>query len=77
MNESAGESYSKNQRTTQSGVAGSSGEWIGSIIAVQMDRACEIVEESRAGIDILVEGLMEKDTLDSEEIRLSLVRQVR
>jgi hypothetical protein len=42
-----------------------------------MDRACEIVEESRAGIDILVEGLMEKDTLDSEEIRLSLVRQVR
>ncbi len=44
---------------------------IGSLIAVQMDRACEIVEASRASIDVLVEGLMEKDTLDSEEIRLS------
>jgi cell division protease FtsH len=44
---------------------------IGSLIAVQMDRACEIVEASRASIGVLVEGLMEKDTLDSEEIRLS------
>jgi len=43
---------------------------IGSLIAVQMDRACEIVEASRASIGVLVEGLMEKDTLDSEEIRL-------
>src|SRR4029077_17081471 len=44
---------------------------IGSLIADQMVRACEIVEASRAGINLLVEGLMEKDTLDSEEIRLS------
>jgi len=44
---------------------------IGSLIAVQMDRAFEIVEASRASIGVLVEGLMEKDTLDSEEIRLS------
>jgi len=43
---------------------------IGSLIAVQMDRAFEIVEASRASIGVLVEGLMEKDTLDSEEIRL-------
>jgi len=44
---------------------------IGSLIAVQMDRAFEIVEASRASIGVLVEGLMEKDTLDSEEIRSS------
>jgi cell division protease FtsH len=44
---------------------------IGSLIAAQMVRACEIVESSRPGINLLVEGLMEKDTLDSEEIRLS------
>jgi cell division protease FtsH len=44
---------------------------IGSLIAAQMARACEIVEANRAGINLLVEGLMEKDTLDSEEIRLS------
>jgi cell division protease FtsH len=40
------------------------------IIDVQMKRACAVVDESRACINRLVEGLMERDTLDSDEIQL-------
>ncbi len=39
------------------------------IINTQMQRACEIVDASRDQIALLVEGLMERDTLDAEEIR--------
>jgi cell division protease FtsH len=39
------------------------------IINVQMKRACEVVSSSREDISRLVEGLMERDTLDSEEIK--------
>jgi cell division protease FtsH len=39
------------------------------IINAQMTRACEIVDASRAQIARLVEGLMERDTLEAEEIR--------
>ena len=39
------------------------------IINAQMKRACEIVDARRAEIACLVVGLMERDTLDSEEIR--------
>ncbi|MGA9995741.1 MAG: AAA family ATPase [Pyrinomonadaceae bacterium] len=42
----------------------------GEIINSQMQRACEMVEESRAEIMRLVEGLMERDTLDAEEIQV-------
>jgi cell division protease FtsH len=38
------------------------------IISVQMQRACAVVDESRDCIAQLVEGLMERDTLDSDEI---------
>ena len=38
------------------------------IIIAQMKRACEIVDRSRDSIARLVEGLMERDTLDSDEI---------
>ncbi|HEX7998070.1 MAG TPA: ATP-dependent zinc metalloprotease FtsH [Pyrinomonadaceae bacterium] len=38
------------------------------IISVQMQRACAVVDESRDSIAQLVEGLMERDTLDSDEI---------
>jgi cell division protease FtsH len=38
------------------------------IINAQMKRACEIVDRSRDSIARLVEGLMERDTLDSDEI---------
>jgi ATP-dependent Zn protease len=40
------------------------------IINVQMQRACSVVDESRDCIARLVVGLMERDTLDSEEINL-------
>jgi cell division protease FtsH len=40
------------------------------IINAQMQRACSVVDESRNCIARLVEGLMERDTLDSEEINL-------
>jgi cell division protease FtsH len=40
----------------------------GEIIDDQMKRACEIVDRSRDSIASLVEGLMERDTLESEEI---------
>ena len=39
------------------------------IIGVQLARACEIVSARRPEIGLLVEGLMERDTLDSEEIK--------
>lgn len=42
---------------------------IGDIISKQMNRACEIVENSRGGIESLVVGLMDRDTLDSGEIQ--------
>jgi cell division protease FtsH len=38
------------------------------IIGEQLKRACEVVDASRAEIARLVEGLMERDTLDAEEI---------
>jgi cell division protease FtsH len=38
------------------------------IITAQMRRACEAVNERRQSIHLLVDGLMEKDTLDSSEI---------
>lgn len=41
------------------------------IINAQMTRACEMVDASRAPIARLVEGLMERDTLESDEIRTS------
>lgn len=41
----------------------------GDIINAQMKRACEVVSSSREDIARLVEGLMERDTLDSEEIK--------
>lgn len=40
----------------------------GEIINAQMQRACTIVAESRDSIARLVEGLMERDTLDADEI---------
>lgn len=50
------------------------------IINEQLQRACAIVENRRAEINLLVEGLMERDTLESDEIRhcfgLELERQV-
>jgi cell division protease FtsH len=42
---------------------------IGDIISKQMTRACEIVENSRGGIESLVVGLMDRDTLDAGEIQ--------
>ncbi|HXD31873.1 MAG TPA: ATP-dependent zinc metalloprotease FtsH [Pyrinomonadaceae bacterium] len=39
------------------------------IISTQLERACDLVRESEAGIGRLVEGLMERDTLDSDEIK--------
>jgi cell division protease FtsH len=39
------------------------------IITAQMTRACQIVDASRSEIARLVEGLMERDTLEAEEIR--------
>ncbi len=41
------------------------------IINVQMVRACEIVDARRDSIARLVEGLMERDTLESDEIKES------
>lgn len=38
------------------------------IINAQMKRACEMVDASRPAIALLVEGLMERDTLEAEEI---------
>jgi len=38
------------------------------IINAQMKRACEIVDRERDSIARLVEGLMDRDTLDSDEI---------
>lgn len=43
----------------------------GEIINAQMQRACDVVDARRDCIAHLVEGLMERDTLDSEEINLS------
>ncbi|HEX8175312.1 MAG TPA: ATP-dependent zinc metalloprotease FtsH [Pyrinomonadaceae bacterium] len=39
------------------------------IINEQMKRACEMVDASRPSIALLVEGLMERDTLEAEEIQ--------
>ncbi|MDT7690376.1 MAG: cell division protease FtsH [Acidobacteriota bacterium] len=41
------------------------------IINVQMKRACDVVDSRRAEIARLVAGLMERDTLDADEIRES------
>jgi cell division protease FtsH len=41
----------------------------GEIVNVQMKRACDVVDARREEIARLVEGLMERDTLDSDEIR--------
>ncbi len=43
----------------------------GEIIDAQLKRACEIVDSRRAEIAHLVAGLMERDTLDSDEIAVS------
>jgi cell division protease FtsH len=42
----------------------------GEIINAQMTRACEVVDARRTEIASLVAGLMERDTLDAEEIHL-------
>jgi cell division protease FtsH len=39
------------------------------IVSAQMKRACEVVDSRRAEIAELVAGLMERDTLDADEIR--------
>jgi cell division protease FtsH len=39
------------------------------IIAGQLKRACDMVDATRAEIATLVDGLMERDTLDADEIR--------
>src|SRR5947207_2827268 len=39
------------------------------IITTQMDRACDLVHNSQPAIGRLVEGLMERDTLDADEIK--------
>jgi ATP-dependent Zn protease len=39
------------------------------IITAQMKRACDVVDARREEIARLVGGLMERDTLDSDEIR--------
>jgi len=44
-------------------------EAISSIIASQLNRACEIVESRRESINRLVERLVERDTLESHEIQ--------
>jgi cell division protease FtsH len=41
------------------------------IINAQMKRACEVVDKERESIARLVEGLMERDTLEADEIRQS------
>ena len=41
----------------------------GEIIDAQLRRACEVVDARRNEIALLVEGLMERDTLDSDEIQ--------
>lgn len=41
----------------------------GEIINAQMQRACAVVDQRRDSIARLVEGLMERDTLDSDEIQ--------
>ncbi|MDT5296068.1 MAG: cell division protease FtsH [Acidobacteriota bacterium] len=43
----------------------------GEIVNAQMKRACDFVDARRAEIAHLVEGLMERDTLDADEIRES------
>jgi cell division protease FtsH len=43
----------------------------GAIVDAQMKRACEVVDSRRAEIAHLVAGLMERDTLDADEIRES------
>jgi cell division protease FtsH len=39
------------------------------IINTQMNRACEVVRDAQESIARLVEGLIERDTLDADEIR--------
>jgi cell division protease FtsH len=41
------------------------------IVNAQMTRACEVVDARRTEIAHLVDGLMERDTLDADEIRAS------
>jgi cell division protease FtsH len=42
---------------------------ISEIIDEQMSRACEFVAAAKPCIDLLVDGLMERDTLDADEIQ--------
>ncbi|HEY7783880.1 MAG TPA: hypothetical protein VIB00_04100, partial [Pyrinomonadaceae bacterium] len=44
-------------------------EAINAIIDEQLKRACEVVKSSEQGIGRLVELLMERDTLDADEIQ--------
>jgi cell division protease FtsH len=46
------------------------------IVNVQMKRACDVVDARREEIARLVEGLMERDTLDSDEIRAAFGLEV-
>jgi cell division protease FtsH len=46
-------------------------EATGAIISEQLKRACDVVDASREGIAELVKGLMERDTLEAEEIHSS------
>ncbi|MCA1634685.1 MAG: ATP-dependent zinc metalloprotease FtsH [Acidobacteria bacterium] len=41
------------------------------IVGEQLKRACKVVDARRTEIAVLVDGLMERDTLDAEEIRSS------
>ncbi|HYO62748.1 MAG TPA: ATP-dependent zinc metalloprotease FtsH [Pyrinomonadaceae bacterium] len=41
---------------------------VGDIVNAQLERACRVVDAKRAEIARLVEGLMERDTLEAEEI---------
>lgn len=47
------------------------------IISLQLKRACQIVESNRNEIANLVAGLMERDTLDGDEILLAFNMQAR
>jgi cell division protease FtsH len=47
------------------------------IVNSQLERACEVVRDSESSIGRLVEGLMERDTLDAEEIRECFTREAQ
>ena len=54
---------------TRSGLVDRIEEATNEIINIQLERACEIVSRDRESIDRLVAMLMERDTLDADEIR--------